>query len=914
MPELENSFYQDKVTKQKIAPLSEFLENVQSSFGSGKNGKRKSFDPYIHNNSKKERSLNDALNNIQLMREADEDEDEIDDEELDDIGDVETDSDESDIDPDMEDPDGDVNMPADTDVTNQDIDNEVDPEEGRIVDSEGEKIDGIFIGPGQRYFMGASTDPQMVIVGKISEDYVWYYAFPFKKAEKLKKDIAADLFKTGSTTWLSGSKSNDEDLKSSIESILSGRPGEKVSIDDYQFSNIQVKYTGETTGDLEPWKELEAEYDVIVDSNLTNKQTYNLRMNNKELESFRSQLQEHPVAERNFKVIRIVTEDRDYMIEAVQNPVPKTEEQDIDEVMKDYYRHLLTNNIAAGYSAEGLGAGERVIYNKEEWMVLDFVPFGDKMTVILINDATDKIVSYAAIAKIKKINEPKESKAKPKNHLGKKADGVAVDVTPKDKKIDLPVSDLKTGETQQQKALKEETDNDQRLVGALTEFIKKDPELNKNRLVPVTSNLQRKRREGSYDSNLALKGFRILVDEGARKFFNSNDGKYMGDVFSSQEQMFTSEIKNQTAQKFLEDFEANVEMGNLDQAKEEVETKVKTIADNIDDDVVAEGMETEAVAFTQPEITEIRKFENADVTTANKVGFNWDSGNNKYNVEIVKKPRTKTNDFVYSATSLKGNGEVDAERTIDSKPFIKEADIIILKDFLTQLNLNEEISEAVGGAMGTPILTSDNVVEVTNTLKTELDKIFPVASVIPSLLGGKDRPQIVIKVSLEPKEEWINKIFHNSSYGIFSLSHDGVLELYSKGRNLPKFRKSRVKSVQDVMKKINIWNQQSQSVQEEIINDRKKEMEEDMEIDEDSMTVDLTGIADKKHVKASDVHPEQLIMGIKVEMEHTSDPKVAKKIAMDHLAEFPTYYTELAKMEEKLKGQEKKKSNKKKKE
>ena len=46
---------------------------------------------------------------------------------------------------------------------------------------------------------------------------------------------------------------------------------------------------------------------------------------------------------------------------------------------------------------------------------------------------------------------------------------------------------------------------------------------------------------------------------------------------------------------------------------------------------------------------------------------------------------------------------------------------------------------------------------------------------------------------------------------------------------------------------------------------------------------------------------EQLKAGIKIEMGHTSDPKEAEKIAKDHLAEFPNYYTELVKMEDKLK-------------
>jgi hypothetical protein len=51
--------------------------------------------------------------------------------------------------------------------------------------------------------------------------------------------------------------------------------------------------------------------------------------------------------------------------------------------------------------------------------------------------------------------------------------------------------------------------------------------------------------------------------------------------------------------------------------------------------------------------------------------------------------------------------------------------------------------------------------------------------------------------------------------------------------------------------------------------------------------------AKKEKVDADRVHPQELSMGIKVEMEHTNDPEKAKKIALDHLAENPFYYTEL---------------------
>ncbi len=54
----------------------------------------------------------------------------------------------------------------------------------------------------------------------------------------------------------------------------------------------------------------------------------------------------------------------------------------------------------------------------------------------------------------------------------------------------------------------------------------------------------------------------------------------------------------------------------------------------------------------------------------------------------------------------------------------------------------------------------------------------------------------------------------------------------------------------------------------------------------------------KEDVTEDGVDPDQLEMGMKVEMEHTDCEEVAKKITLDHLAEFPDYYTRLKKMED----------------
>lgn len=53
-----------------------------------------------------------------------------------------------------------------------------------------------------------------------------------------------------------------------------------------------------------------------------------------------------------------------------------------------------------------------------------------------------------------------------------------------------------------------------------------------------------------------------------------------------------------------------------------------------------------------------------------------------------------------------------------------------------------------------------------------------------------------------------------------------------------------------------------------------------------------------KHHKVDIEHiNRQLKKGIKAELEHTTDKKIAREIALDHLKEDPNYYTKLEKME-----------------
>jgi hypothetical protein len=57
------------------------------------------------------------------------------------------------------------------------------------------------------------------------------------------------------------------------------------------------------------------------------------------------------------------------------------------------------------------------------------------------------------------------------------------------------------------------------------------------------------------------------------------------------------------------------------------------------------------------------------------------------------------------------------------------------------------------------------------------------------------------------------------------------------------------------------------------------------------------GRAKRKGFEEKDADSEQLRLGTRIESEHTNWTPMAKRIALDHLAEIPDYYDRLIKME-----------------
>jgi hypothetical protein len=154
------------------------------------------------------------------------------------------------------------------------------------------------------------------------------------------------------------------------------------------------------------------------------------------------------------------------------------------------------------------------------------------------------------------------------------------------------------------------------------------------------------------------------------------------------------------------------------------------------------------------------------------------------------------------------------------------SDVTDLFEKLKNTKLSEDANCVVGGKPVTdldPIMASkESVVEEevpvvpvkvfdVNTAPVEVEKLqkgikAPYVFVQKSALGGAENVSILITVSLDAKENWHNQILQNSRYFMIHFSNKGVMDQFSgnvSGKD--RFRKTRVKSVDEALTKINAY-------------------------------------------------------------------------------------------------------------
>ena len=98
------------------------------------------------------------------------------------------------------------------------------------------------------------------------------------------------------------------------------------------------------------------------------------------------------------------------------------------------------------------------------------------------------------------------------------------------------------------------------------------------------------------------------------------------------------------------------------------------------------------------------------------------------------------------------------------------------------------------------VFNYNDVGEIQNKLRNGINA--PYKNIYHSTLGGKDRVAILITISLDPREEWVNGILENSNYIKLDFTKDGTVE-YISGRKIGGFRKIKSNNVEEAIKKIN---------------------------------------------------------------------------------------------------------------
>ena len=118
-----------------------------------------------------------------------------------------------------------------------------------------------------------------------------------------------------------------------------------------------------------------------------------------------------------------------------------------------------------------------------------------------------------------------------------------------------------------------------------------------------------------------------------------------------------------------------------------------------------------------------------------------------------------------------------------------------------------------------------------------------------------------------------------------------------------------ISSVEQLLRDVNIANyeEEGDNLEKGTIQEEKDPLDYNPKDSLDFKWDDWEGKS--KGFKVSDFPRAKVLQGARVEMEHTEHAKMAIKIACDHLAESPSYYDDLAKMEKKEKQKSKEKDN-----
>jgi len=120
------------------------------------------------------------------------------------------------------------------------------------------------------------------------------------------------------------------------------------------------------------------------------------------------------------------------------------------------------------------------------------------------------------------------------------------------------------------------------------------------------------------------------------------------------------------------------------------------------------------------------------------------------------------------------------------------------------MNVNKiaaRITKQLLSAVTEPIFDYADADKIIKKVKSGIKA--PVVTAQMPALGGEERASLLIMVALDPKSTWPNNILENSRYFRIDIERNGSMEQFTMSRLSKKMRKTKVKSIDDAIKKIN---------------------------------------------------------------------------------------------------------------
>jgi len=82
-------------------------------------------------------------------------------------------------------------------------------------------------------------------------------------------------------------------------------------------------------------------------------------------------------------------------------------------------------------------------------------------------------------------------------------------------------------------------------------YINNDTQLYRQRFIPILKNMDRKKKAGKFDDKLAVKGFMVLVNDGAKKYV-----KEFGSPGDTVDSIFDKKTRELVAKEYVSELDA----------------------------------------------------------------------------------------------------------------------------------------------------------------------------------------------------------------------------------------------------------------------------------------------------------------------------------------------------------------------